>query len=132
MEREVSTSVTIGIAMCSLAVLNGRVLLTVRIGNEVKGDAYNKASEMQTKSENSTLRDLRGADKEMSIAAVFGVVKNGYDHIGTIDTTGMSWGNSTDRDDAIKEIQNNLAGRAVVKVDYDNLGYYNIKLLEVN
>lgn len=133
MEKEVSALTMICVAMCTLAVLLSIVLYTVTIGDGVKGDTYERASDMQVNTESGTLKELRGQDKEMSIAAIFGIIQNTDDYIGNIDVSRVmissEWGSGTTKSESIRYIQNNISGRARLAVEYDaNLGYFNLTL----
>lgn len=133
MEREVSTITMICVAMCTLAVLLSIVLYTVSVGDEVKESTYAKASDIQVNTESGTLKELRGQDKEMSIAAIFGIIQNTEDYIGNIDVSrimvGSGWGSGDTKDESMRYLQNNISGRARLAVEYDSrLGYFNLIL----
>ena len=130
MEREVSAANMIGVAMYMLAAFISIVMVTVRIGDSMKASAYNNAAEIQANSESGTLKDLRGTDKEMSVAAIFGIIQNGDDYIGNIDVSRIDGtGLGTTKEASMKYIQNNLSGRARLAVEYDAYyGWYNLEL----
>ena len=114
MEREVSIATMLAVSMCALATFISIVMVTVTVGNYIKASAYEEVDDMQVKVECGTLRDLRDTDKEMSVAAVFGIIQNSEDYIESIEYR------IKDKDgNRVTDIQNNLSGRCRLEVDYN-------------
>jgi len=132
MEREVSAATMIGVTLCALGVLLSIIFFTVSIGNEIKSSAYNKAVDIQVRTESGTLRDLRGVDTELSMAAVFGIIQNCDNYIGDIDASRIDpSGSAKNKEESIKFIRNNISGRVRLAVKYNFDGSYLLELHEV-
>ena len=133
MEREVSTAMTLGVSMCTLAIVLSIVFLTVSIGNEIKSNTYNKAVDMQVKTESGTLSNLRGKDTELSMAAVFGIIQNTEGYIGKIDISRIepSYANKSVTE-CTRYIQSHLSGRVRLAVNFNTeYSYYELELHKV-
>lgn len=133
MEREVSTITMLGVAMCMLAALLSIVMVTVSIGNYIKASAYEEFDGVQVKMESGALKELVNTDKEMSVAAVFGIMQNSEDYIESItykiryDSNGD--GVIGDTDAYVDDIQKHLSGRCRLEVEHvESSGMYRLTL----
>ena len=128
MEKEVSTATMLGVSLAILAAFISVVMVTVVVGNYIKASAYEQVGDMQVKMESGTLRELRDSDKEMSLAAVFGIIQNSKDYIEEVE-----YRIKDSKGNVITDIQNNISGRCRLEVQYNNTsGMYKLILHHVD
>lgn len=83
MDREVSSSVHLGVSLAALAGLLGIVFFTVFMGNQVKEDAGRSLSDIRDQATVNYIRDIASGatDNEMPTASAYNILKTYSDVI---------------------------------------------------
>lgn len=122
MEKEISTSVHISVALILISAVCGIVIYTIIVGNQMKQEAIDKATDMQVGVSTSQLSSLAGTTKIIPKAAAFAIIVQEEQGIRKLTYNTIE----SDPFDPARELAKSLDGKVEITVSKVEKGYYDI------